>query len=216
LFFDGLFFTIAVTIIASVGGIILGVCLTMMRISHNKFISLSASAYVNVVRSVPLILVLFWFFFFVPYFIGWTIGSNGPVKIDVFLTIIITFILFESAYYCEIFRSGVKAIPKSQLEAAMSLGLNKFQSFRFVILPQVFRNTLPMLITQLVIVFQDTSVVYVISATDFLGAVTTIARQEHRLVELYLFAAVIYFVISFTLSSYAKSIQNKRIAHMLK
>lgn len=214
LILDGLSFTLAVTAIASIGGLVLGIVLVMMRISENRVISTVASLYVNFIRSLPLILVLFWFFFFMPYLLGWITGSPGPIKINVFLTVIITFILFESAFYCEIFRGGIKAIPKSQLDAARSLGFTNLQSFRLVIFPQVFRNILPILITQLIIVFQDTSVVYVISATDFLGAATTIARQEHRLVELYLFAAVVYFVISFALSSYARSIQNKRSARV--
>lgn len=210
LIFDGLLFTLIVTAISSIGGLILGLILVMMRISENKVLELISSTYVDIIRSLPLILVLFWFFFFMPYIIGWIVGSDQPIKIGVFLTVIITFIMFESAFYCEIFRSGIKAIPKNQIEASLSLGLSRFQSFRYVIFPQVFKNVFPMLITQLIIVFQDTSVVYVISAIDFLGAATMIARQEHRLVELYIFAAVIYFVISFSVSRYSKHLQNRK------
>ena len=207
LFKVGMTFTITLTLLAMAGGIFFGTILAMMRMGRFRPLSMVAGAYVNVVRSVPLVLVIFWFYFLMPYVGAWIIGAKQPVQIGAFLSCVITFMLFEAAYYCEIMRAGIQSIPRGQVAAGQALGLNYWQTMGTVVLPQAFRNMTPVLLTQTIILFQDTSLVYVISVTDFLGAAAKIANRDYRLIEMYTFAAVVYFLISFTLSFAVKKLQ---------
>ena len=207
LFREGMTFTVTLTLIAMTGGIIFGTILAMMRMGRFRPLSIIAGTYVNVMRSVPLVLVIFWFYFLVPYIGAWIIGASQPVQVGAFLSCVITFMLFEAAYYCEIMRAGIQSIPRGQVEAGQALGLNYWQTMGTVVLPQAFRNMTPVLLTQTIILFQDTSLVYVISVTDFLGAAAKIANRDYRLIEMYTFAAVVYFIISFSLSFTVKKLQ---------
>jgi glutamate/aspartate transport system permease protein len=209
LFREGMTFTLTLTLLAMTGGIVFGTLLAMMRLSSFAPLSLVAGAYVNLMRSLPLVLVIFWFFFLVPYIAAWIFGSPRPIAVGAFWSAVITFTMFEAAYYCEIMRAGIQSIPRGQVAAGQALGLNYWQSMRFVVLPQAFRNMLPVLLTQTIILFQDTSLVYVISATDFLGAAAKIANRDYRLVEMYTFVAVVYFIISFSLSYLVKRLQSR-------
>lgn len=197
LIFDGLGLTIKLTVTCASIGLVLGVALAMLRLYGFKWISTTVAIYVGLVRSIPLILVIFWFYFLSPYFLAWIVGAASPVRIDAFTSALITFALFEACYYCEIVRSGIGAISKGQRAAGMAMGLSSFQVWRLVIMPQALRNILPMLFLQAIVLFQDVSLVYVLSLTDFVNAATQIAQQKNRLVELYLFVAVVYFVVCF-------------------
>ncbi|HWI38540.1 MAG TPA: amino acid ABC transporter permease [Burkholderiales bacterium] len=209
LFLDGMRFTLTLTAIAMVGGIVFGTLLAMMRLSSVRAISVIGGAYVNLMRSVPLVLVIFWFFFLVPYIGGWVTGASRPIQVGAFLSAVITFTMFEAAYYCEIMRAGIQSIPRGQVWSGYALGLNYWQTMGFIVLPQAFRNMLPVLLTQTIILFQDTSLVYVISATDFLGAAAKVANRDYRLVEMYTFVAVVYFIISYSLSLLVKHLQDR-------
>jgi glutamate/aspartate transport system permease protein len=209
LFRVGMTFTITLTLLAMTGGIVFGTLLAMMRLSNHTVLKLPAGAYVNMMRSVPLVLVIFWFYFLVPYIGAWVIGASQPVQVGAFLSCVITFMLFEAAYYCEIMRAGIQSIPRGQVSAGFALGLNYWQTMGKIVLPQAFRNMTPVLLTQTIILFQDTSLVYVISVTDFLGAAAKIANRDYRLVEMYTFVAVVYFIISFSLSYLVKIIQQR-------
>jgi glutamate/aspartate transport system permease protein len=209
LFKEGMTFTITLPLLAMAGGIIFGTILAMMRMGRFAPLSFVAGAYVNVIRSVPLVLVIFWFYFLMPYVGAWIIGASRPVAVGAFLSCVITFTLFEAAYYCEIMRAGIQSIPRGQVAAGQALGLNYWQTMGTVVLPQAFRNMTPVLLTQTIILFQDTSLVYVISVTDFLGAAAKIANRDYRLIEMYTFAAVVYFIISFSLSLVVKKLQAK-------
>jgi glutamate/aspartate transport system permease protein len=209
LFVDGMAFTLELTGLAMAGGIVVGTLLAMMRLSSIRPIALVAGAYVNLIRSVPLLLVIFWFYFLMPYIGAWVLGEDKPVKVGAFSSALITFILFEAAYYCEIMRAGIRSIPRGQLYASQALGMNYWQTMGHILLPQAFRNMLPVLLTQTIILFQDVSLVYVLSITDFVGAATKVARRDGRLVEMYLFVAAVYFVTCFTLSRLVKRLQQK-------
>lgn len=209
LFQTGMAFTLELTALAMVGGIILGTLLAMMRLSSNKVISTVATTYVNLIRSIPLVLVIFWFYFLVPYIGAWVIGSNQPVQVGAFTSSLITFILFEAAYYCEIMRAGIQSIPRGQVWAGYALGMNYWQTMGNIVLPQAFRNMIPVLLTQTIVLFQDVSLVYVLSITDFVGAASKVAQRDGRLVEMYLFVAVVYFIICFGLSLLVKRLQQK-------
>jgi glutamate/aspartate transport system permease protein len=209
LFREGMTFTLTLTAIAMAGGIFFGTLLAMMRLSSFKPFSWLAGGYVNLMRSVPLLLVIFWFFFLVPYIGAWVIGAKDPVKVGAFLSSVITFTMFEAAYYCEIMRAGIQSIARGQVSAGYALGLTYWQTMSRIVLPQAFRNMTPVLLTQTIILFQDTSLVYVISATDFLGAAVKIANRDYRLVEMYTFVAVVYFIISFGLSTLVRQLQGR-------
>ena len=209
LFREGMSFTLTLTLIAMTGGIIFGTLLAMMRLSSFKPVSWIAGAYVNLMRSIPLVLVIFWFFFLVPYIGAWVIGSNQPIRVGAFYSAAITFTMFEAAYYCEIMRAGIQSIARGQVWSGYALGLNYWQTMGHIVLPQAFRNMVPVLLTQTIILFQDTSLVYVISATDFLGAASKVANRDYRLVEMYSFVAVVYFIISYSLSLVVKRLQTR-------
>ena len=211
LFQTGMVFTLKLTALAMVGGIVLGTLLALMRLSSNRLISGVASSYVNLIRSIPLVLVIFWFYFLVPYIAAWVIGANEPVKVGAFSSALITFIMFEAAYYCEIMRSGIQSIPRGQVWAGQALGMNYRQTMGSIVLPQAFRNMIPVLLTQTIVLFQDVSLVYVLSIPDFVGAASKIAQRDGRLVEMYVFVAIVYFVLCYALSFLVKRLQ-KRVA----
>jgi glutamate/aspartate transport system permease protein len=209
LFKEGMTFTITLTLLSMTGGIIFGTLLAMMRLAKFRLLSVVAGAYVNLMRSIPLVLVIFWFYFLVPYIGAWILRESQPIKVGAFYSALITFTMFEAAYYCEIMRAGIQSVARGQVWSGYALGLNYWQTMGHIVLPQAFRNMIPVLLTQTIILFQDTSLVYVISATDFLGAASKIANRDYRLVEMYSFVAVVYFIISFSLSSLVKRLQTK-------
>src|SRR5258706_544277 len=200
---------LALTALAMAGGIVFGTLLAMMRLSSIKPVAMLAGAYVNLMRSIPLVLVIFWFFFLVPYIGAWVIGAKEPIKVGAFLSAAITFTMFEAAYYCEIMRAGIQSIPPGQVWSGYALGLDYWQTMARIVLPQAFRNMLPVLLTQTIILFQDTSLVSVISATDLLGSAAKVANRDYRLVEMYTFVAVVYFVVSYSLSLLVKQLQDR-------
>ncbi|QIM49648.1 ABC transporter permease subunit [Pusillimonas sp. DMV24BSW_D] len=203
----GMVFTLKLTVLATIFALILGTLLAMMRLSSNRLVSGVAGSYVNLLRALPLILIIFWFYFLVPYIVGWLTGEGRPVPVGGFTSALITFTLFEAAYFCEIMRAGIQSIPRGQVEAGYALGLNYFGVMRHIVLPQAFRNMAPVLLTQVIVLFQDTSLVYVLSLTDFLGAANIVAQRDGRLVEMFVFAAIVYFVISYLASRLVRILQ---------
>ncbi len=197
----GLWFSVQLTIIATIGGIIFGTILALMRLSGNKLLMIPATIYVNGMRSIPLVMVILWFFLLVPTIIGRPIGAE--------LSATITFIAFEAAYFSEIMRAGIQSIPRGQVHAGQAVGMTYSQNMRLVVLPQAFRNMLPVLLTQTIILFQDTSLVYAIGAYDLLKGFVTAGKIYGRPEEAYLLAAVVYFAICFGLSYMVKRLQAK-------
>jgi glutamate/aspartate transport system permease protein len=209
LFYDGMTFTLMLTAFATAGGIVFGTLLAMMRLSDFTPLSLTAAGYVNLMRSVPLLLVIFWFYFLVPYIGQWMTGADRPIQVGAFVSSFVTFTLFEAAYFAEIMRAGIQSVPRGQVAAAQALGMTYLQTMGHIVLPQAFRNMVPILLTQTIILFQDTSLVYVISITDFMGAASKVAQRDGRLVEMYLFAALVYFVVSFLASQFVRRLQSR-------
>ncbi len=209
LFLDGMTFTLRLTLMAALGGVVIGTLMAMMRLSGFAPLSIVSATYVNLFRSLPLLLVIFWFYFLIPWIAMWITDAERPIPVGAFMSALITFTLFEAAYFAEIMRSGIQSVTKGQTAAGYALGLNYWQVMGHVVLPQAFRNMAPVLLTQTIVLFQDTSLVYVLSLTDFLGAASKIAQRDFRLVEMYLFAALIYFLISFALSSLVRRLQSR-------
>jgi glutamate/aspartate transport system permease protein len=197
----GFWFSIQLTIIATLGGIVLGTMLALMRLSGKKALDIPATIYVNGMRSIPLVMVILWFFLLIPFLIGRSLGAE--------LSAMITFIAFEAAYFSEIVRAGIQSIARGQVHAGQALGMTYGQNMKLVILPQAFRNMLPVFLTQTIILFQDTSLVYAIGAYDMLKGFEVAGKNYGRPIEAYLLAAVVYFVMCFALSQIARRIQLK-------
>ncbi len=197
---DGASFTLELTLVAVTGGLLLGTLIAVARLSYKWWLKTLASAYVNAIRSVPLVLLLFWVFFLMPELLRYLVGASRPITVEASVSAMVTFVVFEAAYFAEIIRAGIGSIKSGQLAAAAALGLNYAQTMRFVILPQAVKHMLPVLLTQVIVVFQDTSLVYVISANDFLGACSKIAQRDSQLILMYLLAAVVYLTVSLALS----------------
>ena len=197
----GLYFSLFLTVVATAGGIFFGTLLALMRLSGKKWLDLPAAFYVNGMRSAPLVMVILGFFLLVPFIIGRPIGAE--------LSAIITFIAFEAAYFSEIMRAGIQSIPRGQVFAGQAMGMTYSQNMKLVILPQAFRNMLPVLLTQTIILFQDTSLVYAIGAYDLLKGFETAGKNFGRPEEAYLLAAVVYFVICYALSFMVKRLHKK-------
>ena len=206
---EGALYTVELTLITAVLGLALGTGLALCRLSTSRILSEFSRLYTNLMRAVPLVLVLFWFFLLMPEVLKIMFALDHPVMIGADLTAIITFVLFEAAYFAEIMRAGIQSVSKGQMSAAMALGLRYGQTMRYVVLPQAVRNMLPVLLTQTIILFQDTSLVYVISGNDFMGAVSKIAQRDGQLVLMYSFAAVCYLSVSVSLSMLVRRLQNK-------
>jgi glutamate/aspartate transport system permease protein len=195
----GMKVTLRITVTAILAGIAWGTVLAVMRLSRSRLLSWLAAAYVNAFRAIPLIMVLLWFFLIVPALLERLFAI--PRHADTRLTsAMVAFALFQAAYYAEIIRAGIQAVPSGQLSAALALGMTHRQAMRRVVLPQAFRKMIPLLLTQSVVLFQDTSLVYVSALADFFGAAYKVGDRDGRLVELLLFAGAVYLVVSYAAS----------------
>lgn len=197
----GLKFSLMLTLIATVGGIFFGTVLALMRLSGKRWLVIPAKIYIDGMRSIPLVMVLLWFFLLIPKLIGQPIGAE--------LSATITFVAFQAAYFSEIMRAGIQSISRGQVFAGQALGMTYAQNMKLVVLPQAFRNMVPVLLTQTIILFQDTSLVYAISAYDLLKGFVVAGQNLGRPIESYLLAAVVYFIICYSLSALVKGFQKK-------
>ncbi len=197
----GFLFSVQLTLIAMVGGIVIGTLLALMRLSGKPILVMPASFYVNTMRSIPLVMVILWFFLLIPLLTGRPLGAE--------ISAMITFTLFEAAYYSEIMRAGIQSVPKGQVHAGYAVGMDYRQTMQLIVLPQAFRNMLPVLLTQTIILFQDTSLVYAIGAYDLLKGFEIAGKNYNRPVETYLVAALVYFAICFSLSMLVRRLQSK-------
>ena len=197
----GFYFSVQLTLFAMVGGIALGTAIALMRLSGKKWLVLPAAFYVNTLRSIPLVMVILWFFLLIPLLIGRPLGAE--------LSAIVTFTVFEAAYYSEIMRAGIQSVPSGQVSAGYAVGMTYAQCMKLIVLPQAFRNMLPVLLTQTIILFQDTSLVYAVGAYDLLKGFEVAGKNFNRPVEMYLLAAITYFVICFSLSMLVRQLQKK-------
>nr|MBO2510022.1 amino acid ABC transporter permease [Gammaproteobacteria bacterium] len=206
---EGMLTTLQLMLLGVLGGVLLGTLLAVMRLSHNRLLANLAATYVNYFRSIPLLLVITWFYFAVPFLLRAITGEDTPV--GAFTSCVVAFLMFEAAYFCEIVRAGIQSIPKGQMGAAQALGMTHGQCMRLIILPQAFRKMTPLLLQQSIILFQDTSLVYAVGLMDFLNAARSrgdIIGQPH---EFLIFAGLVYFTVSFAASLLVKRLQ-KRLA----
>ncbi len=207
---DGMLVSLEITAVALVVGILWGTVLAILRLSPVAPLRWFAAGYVNLFRAVPLVMVLLWFFLLVPQVLTQVFKLDPTTDVRM-ASALVGFALFEAAYYSGIIRAGIQSVPKGQLAAATALGLSRMQAMRLVILPQAFRNMVPLLLTQAIVLFQDTSLVYMSALADFFGAAYKVGDRDGRLVELLLFAGAVYFVLCFSLSQVVRRLQ-KRMA----
>jgi len=198
---EGMQLTLLLTIAAICGGLVLGTLLALARLSGFWVLSLVSSTYVNFFRSMPLILVIFWFYFLVPLILGQPVGG--------YYSVLIAFVLFEAAYYCEIIRAGIQSVSKGQVYAGQAVGLNYFQNMCYIVLPQAFKNMIPVLLTQAIILFQDTSLVYVVGVKDFLVSADLVANRENRIFEMFTTVACVYLIICLSGSILIRKLQRR-------
>ena len=198
---EGMQLTLLLTIAAICGGLVLGTLLALARLSGFWILSLVSSTYVNFFRSMPLILVIFWFYFLVPLILGQPVGG--------YYSVLIAFVLFEAAYYCEIIRAGIQSVSKGQVYAGQAVGLNYFQNMCYIVLPQAFKNMIPVLLTQAIILFQDTSLVYVVGVKDFLVSADLVANRENRIFEMFTTVACVYLIICLSGSLLIRKLQRR-------
>ena len=210
---DGMKISLEITVSAVIFGVVWGTLLALMRLAPVKPLAWFAAGYVNLFRSIPLVMVLLWFFLIVPQLLKsfFNLDPNTDVRLT---SAMIGFALFESAYYSEIIRAGIQSVPKGQVAAASALGMTYAQAMRLVVLPQAFRNMVPLLLTQAIVLFQDTSLVYMSALADFFGAAYKVGDRDGRLVELLLFAGAVYFFICFAASQLVRRYQKKLNAHV--
>ena len=197
----GLLFSFKLTLIAMSGGIIIGTLLALARLSSMRVLANLSAGYVNLMRSIPLVMVILWFFLIIPLLTGKPLGAESSA--------LVTFTAFEAAYYSEIMRAGIQSVPRGQVAAGYALGLTYRQTMSHIVLPQAFRNMLPILLTQTIVLFQDTSLVYAIGAKDLLKAAEIAGKNYNRPIEMYIFVALIYFIICFALSQFVKRLQQR-------
>jgi glutamate/aspartate transport system permease protein len=203
---DGFVLSLQLFGIALAGGIFFGTLLAMARLSRWRILSYPATGFVNLIRAIPFIMAIFWFYFLTPMIVGKITGQQGEA-VGPFGSAVVAFIMVESAYYSEIIRAGIQSIPRGQPWAAYALGMGYWQAMGHVVLPQAFRNMVPIMLTQAIILFQDTSLVYVVGLKDFLGAASKQGQITGRLVELYIFVAVCFFIVCFLASWLVKRLQ---------
>jgi len=200
----GMVLTLVLTVLSIGGGLVLGTLLALARLGKIRWLSFAAGTYVNFFRSMPLILVIFWFYFLVPFILGFPVGD--------FYSVLVAFIAFEAAYYCEIMRAGIQSVKVGQFHAGEALGLTYRQNMRYVVLPQAFRNMIPILLSQAIVLFQDTALVYVVGLRDFLYSAEIIANRENRLMEMFITVAIVYFLMCLWGTLQVRKLQ-KRFAH---
>jgi glutamate/aspartate transport system permease protein len=198
---EGMMLSFQLALLGIVGGVVFGTLLALCRLSPFAPLSFIAGSYVNFFRSMPLILVIFWFYFLVPFIVGRPVGG--------FWSVTIAFIMFEAAYYCEIMRAGIQSVTVGQVYAGQALGLTYRQNMQFIVLPQAFRNMIPILLTQAIVLFQDTSLVYVVGLGDFLVHADIVANRDNRLMEMFSTVAVVYFVICLMGTLFVRRLQRK-------
>ena len=198
---EGMMLSFQLALLGIVGGVVFGTLLALCRLSPFAPLSFIAGSYVNFFRSMPLILVIFWFYFLVPFIVGRPVGG--------FWSVTIAFFMFEAAYYCEIMRAGIQSVTVGQVYAGQALGLTYRQNMQFIVLPQAFRNMIPILLTQAIVLFQDTSLVYVVGLGDFLVHADIVANRDNRLMEMFSTVAVVYFVICLMGTLFVRRLQRK-------
>ena len=193
--------TLRLAVPAIVFGFVLGTWVGLARLSRRRWLNLPAKLYVEFFRGVPLVMVIFWFWFIIPMLVGKSLPEYSVA--------LAAFVIFEAAYLAEIVRAGILSVPRGQVEAATATGLRRDQMMRQVILPQALRNMIPALVTQFIVLLKDTSLASIIGYVDLTKAAQIVNNREIRPFELYLFIAVVYWLCSYSMSRFARRLERQ-------
>lgn len=196
--------TLRLAVPAIILGFILGIFIGLGRLARSRLVSVPATLYVEFFRGVPLVMVIFWFWFIIPLLLGKSLPE--------FAVALTAFVIFEAAYLGEIVRAGIQSVPRGQVEAATATGLTRALTMRHVVLPQALRNMIPSLVTQFIVLLKDTSLASIIGYVDLTKAAQIVNNREIRPFEIYLFIAVIYWLCSFAMSRYAQHLERRLAA----
>jgi polar amino acid transport system permease protein len=188
--------TLRLAIPAILLGFFVGIVLGLARLAGRPWIHYPAAIYIELIRGVPLVMVIFWFWFLVPVLIGRPVPE--------YWVALTAFVIFEGAYIGEIIRAGIQSVPKGQVDAATASGLSYVQTMASVILPQAIRNMIPSLVTQFIVLFKDTSLASIIGMMDLTKAAQTVSEREMRPFEMYLFIAVVYWAFTYSMSRFSR------------
>jgi len=205
----GFEYSLQLTLVSMVGGVVLGTLIALMRLSSRPWLQRIAAVYVDTLRSIPLLMVILWFYLLIPAGFYAAIAGDFGLNHRPEFSAVITFTIFEAAYYSEIMRAGIQSVSRGQVYAGYAVGMTYAQCMKLIVLPQAFRNMLPVLLTQTIVLFQDTSLVYAIGAYDFLKGFQTVGQVYNRPSEMLLPAAACYFILSFSLSMLVRRLQAK-------
>ncbi|MBS0402767.1 MAG: ABC transporter permease subunit [Proteobacteria bacterium] len=208
--YEGAWITLKVTLVAIACGIAFGTLLAVCAVVRVRTLNVFTRAYVTLFRSIPLVMLLLWFFLIVPQLLKAIFDLSPSVDIRL-VSAMVAFSMLEAAFFAEIIRAGILGLPVGQFHAAQSLGMTTLQAFRHIILPQAFRAMLPVILTQCIVIFQDTSLVYVIALGDFFGNAVRIGERDGTVVQMLLFAGLIYWAICATLSGLVKLVQGRTV-----
>ncbi|MEI6000698.1 ABC transporter permease subunit [Paraburkholderia bengalensis] len=205
---EGMGITLQITAVAIACGLALGTVLAVLSLSPNRLLKAGSHAYVALLRSIPLVMLLLWFFLIVPQCLKTLFDL--PPTVDVrLISAMVAYALLEAAFFCEIIRAGIASLPRGQIHAAQALGMTPAQSMRYVILPQAFRAMVPVALTQCIVIFQDTSLVYVIALGDFFRRMTAIGERDGTLIPMLLLAGSTYWVISTALIAMTRALRTR-------
>jgi glutamate/aspartate transport system permease protein len=208
----GMWITLKITVVAIVCGLVWGTVLALLCLVQNKALNVFAKAYVSLFRSIPLVMLLLWFFLIVPQFLKALFNLSPSIDIRL-VSAMVAFSLLEAAFFCEIMRAGIQSLPRGQFHAARALGMKPYQVMQFIILPQAFKAMLPIVLTQCIVIFQDTSLVYVIALGDFFRRATSIGERDGNIVQMLIFAGVVYWLICSLLVIFVRLIRTKSLSN---
>jgi len=193
--------TLRLAVPAIVLGSVLGTLVGLARLSRRRWLNWPAKVYVELFRGVPLVMVIFWFWFMIPALVGKSLPEYSVA--------LAAFVIFEAAYLAEIVRAGIQSVPRGQVEAATATGLSDVRLMHHVILPQALRNMIPALVTQFIVLVKDTSLASIIGYVDLTKAAQIVNNREIRPFELYLFIALVYWLCSYSMSRYARRLESR-------
>ncbi|MBI2526443.1 MAG: amino acid ABC transporter permease [Candidatus Rokubacteria bacterium] len=198
---SGLQWTVILASISMVGSFAAGTAFAILRLSPYRWLRWPAILYVDVMRTIPLIMVIFWVFFLLPVLTG---QPTTPLK-----AALLALIAFNTSYMAEVIRAGIQSVPRGQMEAARACGLTYLRAMRFVILPQAIKNMVPALVNRFVALFMGTSLAYIIGVTEFFRAANNVNNRVYRSYEIYTFVAIVYFVCCYSLSLLSRILERR-------
>ena len=198
---EGLANTLKVTAVALGCGLVLGLALALLRLSPRLFLSWPAGFVIEVFRTTPPLVQLFWFFFALPLIAG--------IEMTPFVAAVTTFSIQSAAFFAEVFRAGIQSIERGQWEGALAIGMSRRQALNHIVLPQAVTRMIPAFLERSIELMKTTTLVATIAYADLLYQGNAIAQKTYRPLETFTVAALIYFVVIFAFSLLARRLERR-------